>query len=888
MVNIPEKAEKILKGETALPRGKDLEDLVKELKGGLHFGHARKILERAVVDDRDEKVKNRNIQQLALCTYKDEELRPADRFKAALDHLEGIGLNDPKTTDPETLSLGGAVFKRKWRTHGRTKNLQQALFLYQAAWERNPEEDMGYGGVNAAYILDILSHRSRVNETRTATAPAEADRLAGLAKKLRQDMLDKLPRFAEKRKADKGEDLNGSYWYVVTLAEIYFGLGEFDKAEELLASAKTLGAKEWERETTFQQLIHITELHGFTPPDGGAESFTGPWKALAAFFDENPELAFSSTRGKVGLALSGGGFRASFYHLGVLARLAEMGVLESVEAISTVSGGSIVGALYYLEVQELLKTREDSLITRKDYIEIVRRIQERFYLGVSENIRVKALSSFRKNWDMIFSKEYSRSHRIGELYEEELYSRVGKNDIIHREKRTMPQLRIKPFGWRDQASAGPTDFKPRYHNWRRRAKVPVLLLNTTSLNTGHSWHFTATWMGEPPGLVEEEIGTIARYRRLWYEEAKKDEHKNYRLGYAVAASAGVPGLFDPIDIEGLYPGRTVRLVDGGVHDNQGAQGLLDEGCTLILCSDASGQMSEAKRPSDSALGVPLRANSILQNRIRDAEYQDLHARVDSASLKGLFFVHLTKDLVSPPVTWDTGADNQPVPTSSQPKNHDNKTPYGIDRELQRKLSEIRTDLDSFTEVEANALMLSGYLMTEQEFVELDEKHRKDGESGTWGGFEVKAPRDVWSFFKLESLMGESLDGAGPRRVDIEKQIDAASAQFFKIWKLNPILKSLAIGGGILFFAGLVWMIVANWGKSFLNLTVGGLTISLVFALICTVIPFLKWIIPEIAWKNFVWNMAVAVFGWAAANIHQRIFNPLFLERGKLDRLLKLK
>ena len=44
---------------------------------------------------------------------------------------------------------------------------------------------------------------------------------------------------------------------------------------------------------------------------------------------------------KIGLALSGGGFRATIYHLGVLARLAEQNRLEEVTFISTVSGGSL-------------------------------------------------------------------------------------------------------------------------------------------------------------------------------------------------------------------------------------------------------------------------------------------------------------------------------------------------------------------------------------------------------------------------------------------------------------------------------------------------------------------------------------------------------------------
>ena len=55
---------------------------------------------------------------------------------------------------------------------------------------------------------------------------------------------------------------------------------------------------------------------------------------------------------RIGLALSGGGFRAAAYHLGVLKRLEEFGVLASIEALSTVSGGSITGALYALRCAE--------------------------------------------------------------------------------------------------------------------------------------------------------------------------------------------------------------------------------------------------------------------------------------------------------------------------------------------------------------------------------------------------------------------------------------------------------------------------------------------------------------------------------------------------------
>jgi len=49
---------------------------------------------------------------------------------------------------------------------------------------------------------------------------------------------------------------------------------------------------------------------------------------------------------KIGLALSGGGSRAIAFHLGCLRALHDRGVLEKINLLSSVSGGSVIGALY--------------------------------------------------------------------------------------------------------------------------------------------------------------------------------------------------------------------------------------------------------------------------------------------------------------------------------------------------------------------------------------------------------------------------------------------------------------------------------------------------------------------------------------------------------------
>ena len=48
----------------------------------------------------------------------------------------------------------------------------------------------------------------------------------------------------------------------------------------------------------------------------------------------------------IGLALSGGGARAMAFHLGCLRALQDRGILEKVQVVSTVSGGSVIGAAW--------------------------------------------------------------------------------------------------------------------------------------------------------------------------------------------------------------------------------------------------------------------------------------------------------------------------------------------------------------------------------------------------------------------------------------------------------------------------------------------------------------------------------------------------------------
>ncbi len=886
-----ELADAILKGSEHIPADfRALKDCIKWLKAGLAFGLGRKLLRRCR-GRYDPKQNVWVVQQLALCTYKDEDQLPDTRFTEALALLESVGLRNPDKADPkqvppetlpETLALGGAVYKRIWEQNGQLENLHESLALYRGAWDRDHDIDAGYGGINAAFVLDILASRLRAIARRSGTSEELARERAEEAKALRSEIAAHLE---TKLKTDP--TLANQDWFAVTLAEAYYGLERYGDAGKWLARARSLDRSEWEQQTTFKQLVSIARHQDIKPPAGDdPATWHEAWQALREILGEDTGPALSCYRGKVGLALSGGGFRASLFHIGVLARLAEMDVLRSVEVLSTVSGGSIVGAHYYLEVRHLLQTKSDREIGREDYIEIVRRLQKDFLAAVQENLRTRALNNLFRNILMVLGR-YSRSHRMGELYERFIYSKV-KDGHWSALPRRMRDLLIRPATGRQGTDGKPIadeGFNPKFSNWRRRARVPVLLLNATSLNSGHSWHFTARWMGEPPGLVGGDVDVNARYRRLWYSQAPTEDLQDYPLGYAVASSACVPGLFEPLALKGLYPGRVVQLVDGGVHDNQGVEGLLNEGCTRILCSDASGQMEDQPKPADSTIGVPLRSNSVLMDRVRESEYQDLSGRVANGALEGLFFIHLKKGLPTKPVDWvdcDDPSVADPHPFST--------TPYGVDRELQSQLAAIRTDLDSFSEVESYGLMLSGYLMTEHEFRELDKEHRRNGGAGSWGDYWIDAPRESWPFLDLEPIVRKPKDDSDLRRRDLGTQIEAGASLFFKIWKLSTPLKVTAMVLGAAGLVALAWYLSRHWDTTIWkppSFTAGGIVVLVALILGGILFPLLKWLNPQRAMQGYVWKTVVAVAGWFFTNLHLWIFDPMFLRRGRLKRLLRL-
>jgi predicted acylesterase/phospholipase RssA len=658
----------------------DANTLWKQLKRDDELSLARAVLAR-LRDDKGlldhmpakREIKAELCRQEALLTSKDSELSNAVRHDRALQILaQQFDLDDQSLDgDAETLGIAGGILKRRWSDLGQLDDLIQAA-RYYARGAKGDLGDDAYAHVNAAFVQDLL-----------ADAGIDPDKNHERARALRQRIIDDLP-------------ASDNWFNAAARAEALFGLRRYGEATAVIAGVKV--PEPWQLQTFVQQLATLARLQEPRPLQVPAVR-----EFFEAVLPGAADAIRSSIVGKVGLALSGGGFRASFYHLGVLARLAELDVLRSVEVLSCVSGGSIVGACYWLALRARLLDAKP--LGREDYVQLVRDVIERFEKSVATDLRgaiqpskIKVALRFLRGEKGALDPEHA-----AQALEEHFYRPLlpGDGPLY------MHDLKFTPADHKAELAGSP-EFQPGRHNWLRAHKVPVLVLNATTVNTAHAWQFTPTWMGESPWAVHESADIIPRLEWSWYEP---EVNWQMQVGRAVAASACVPGVFAPVRIDDAYEGMQVQLVDGGVHDNQGTVSLLAQNCNVLLVSDASGQLLLEESPTPGlagSIGYAGRSMGILMERVRLANYVDLSARERSSLLRGLMFLHMKAGL-------DADTRRLHFSQESYELRRSMLSPSGVRRDFQQALAELRTDLNAFTEDESRSLMACGYQMATKAF-----------------------------------------------------------------------------------------------------------------------------------------------------------------------------
>jgi hypothetical protein len=183
------------------------------------------------------------------------------------------------------------------------------------------------------------------------------------------------------------------------------------------------------------------------------------------------------------------------------------------------------------------------------------------------------------------------------------------------------------------------------------------------------------------------------------------------------------------------------------------------------------------------------------------------------------------------------------------------------------------------DLEAFALMTSGYRMTEHEF-----RYSKGVD-----GFPEPAEQVAWDFLAVE----EGMKGSGAKYDYLKRQLSASHALAFKIWKLSQPLKITSWLLGIAALAFVIWACFhwATW-TVVPAITLWGIGVFMATSLLVFVVSYVfgKWVMRVAHFREtlmmIVIGLSMALLGWIAARIHLHIFDPLFLRGGSLGTFEK--
>jgi len=297
---------------------------------------------------------------------------------------------------------------------------------------------------------------------------------------------------------------------------------------------------------------------------------------------------------KIGLSLSGGGYRATIYHLGTLRKLREMKILDKVDVISTISGGSITGAYYGLKGNDF-----DAF--DKGLISIVKKSIIRGIYFSFRFICIITVLLIILGLIILLSITNYAWISVPLLL-------ITVFTIIRYQFKIFPVSRI---------------INKLYSKWffdgktlKDLNKTPIIAINATNVETGTPFTFSKNKMSDSAYEYPKDKSKPIKFI--------PDE---FPISLAVTSSTCVPFAFTPINIEKKfyqneedYEKIKPCLVDGGVYDNQGVHKLTHGNssyvCDIVIVSDAGNMMPRINSFSN-VIQLLVRTSDIFMNRIKN-------------------------------------------------------------------------------------------------------------------------------------------------------------------------------------------------------------------------------------------------------------------------------
>lgn len=283
---------------------------------------------------------------------------------------------------------------------------------------------------------------------------------------------------------------------------------------------------------------------------------------------------------KIGLALSGGGYRAAAYHIGTLRALNRLGILDKVDVISVVSGGSITAAYYALHKDNYEKF-ESSFIKKLQRGVLCSTI---IYLLLV--LSISLLIGFLLGWWLV----------------------IPEVIIL-----LICWYQILPVSYFIESSYNRLFFQKR--KLSDLPQSPVIAINATDVANGKLYTFS-----------QLKMCGYTYYQNGDYTTSPFD-HAQFPIAKAVMASSCVPFAFSPIKISREFCKENTEipiLIDGGLYDNQGTHKLsmLNSRyhADYIIVSDAGNTQINANRILNP-ICLLIKTSDIMMDRIKRFQLQ---------------------------------------------------------------------------------------------------------------------------------------------------------------------------------------------------------------------------------------------------------------------------
>lgn len=286
--------------------------------------------------------------------------------------------------------------------------------------------------------------------------------------------------------------------------------------------------------------------------------------------------------GQYTLALSGGGYRAMLFHIGAMWRLHELGLLDQVRVVSSVSGGSIAAGILAASYERI---RNDPPGEATCYRNLVADPAVRF---ATESL----------DWKVVTASLFRSDHAGNVL-----------SDFLRKGSVGSVKLRDTP-------------------------KVPSFLFQATNLHTGSVWTFSRQSIGDPQiGFADPRDLQLADaiaasssfppvlspYRisasKYAWTDSPIDPNVTQSREFMQRSARGSDTVTAKLDASTTQKlrGSSIFLTDGGVADNLGLEGVW-ETRDYLLVSDGGSEPIALETPPTAWITQSIHVTDLIHNQ----------------------------------------------------------------------------------------------------------------------------------------------------------------------------------------------------------------------------------------------------------------------------------